>query len=109
MKLWLLKHDEAEQQRQQQYGFWQQAHAAGMSQALAANRATQRSYAAINREESEAAGVAQRQIDEQSQAAQTASEEKQLELSAPYAPYGTYAYPGYGGLHYHFHLYPYPY
>jgi hypothetical protein len=109
MELWLLKHDHAEQLQQQQYAFWQQAHAAGLSQALAANRATQQAYAAINREQSEAAGVAQQQIEEQSQAAQAAGEEKQLELNAPYGPYGTYAYPGYGGIHYHFHLYPNPY
>jgi hypothetical protein len=109
MELWLLKHDHAEQQRQQGYAFWQQAHAAGLSQALAANRATQQSYAAINQEETEAAGVAQQQVDEQLQAAQTASEDKRLELNAANGPYGTYAYPGYGGIHYHFHLYPYPY
>jgi hypothetical protein len=109
MELWLLKHDHAEQQRQQGYAFWQQAHAAGLSQALAADRATQQAYARINQEQSEAAGVAQQQIDEQSQAAQTASEDKQLELNAPSGPFGTYAYPGYGGIHYHFHLYPYPY
>jgi hypothetical protein len=106
MELWLLKFDHEEQQRQQQYSFWQQAHAAGLSRAMAANRATQQSYAEINQEQSEAAGVAQQQIEEQTQAAQTASEDKQLDLSGQYGPY---AYPGYGGVHYHFHLYPYPY
>jgi hypothetical protein len=105
MKLWLLKHDEAEQQRQQQIGFWQQAHAAGLSQALAANRATQQSYAAINQEQNEAASVAEQQINQQEQDAQNMAEDKQIGLG-PYSPYG---FGGYGGVHYHFHLYPYPY
>jgi hypothetical protein len=104
MELWLLKHDHAEQQRQQGYAFWQQAHAAGMSQALAANRATQQSYAAINQEESAAAAVEQQQVNQQQQDSQDMSIAKELQTGGPYLPYG---YGGYGGVHYHFHLYPY--
>jgi hypothetical protein len=106
MEVYLLKFDHEEQQRQQQYSFWQQAHEAGLSRAMAANQATEQAYANINRQQTEAAGVAQQQVDEQAQTAQTMAEQKQLEMSAPYAPYG---YAGYGGVHYHFHLYPYPY
>ena len=105
MELWLVKFNHEEEQRQQQYSMWQQVHAAGISQALAANRATQQAYANINREESESAIGAQQQLNEQTQVAQNRAEDKQLELNAPYP----YAYAGYGGVHYHFHLYPYPY
>jgi hypothetical protein len=104
MELWLLKHDHEEQQRQQGYAFWQQAHAAGQSQALAANRATQQSYAAINQEESSAAEGAQQQVNQQQQDSQDMSFAKQLQTNGPYLPYG---YAGYGGVHYHLHLYPY--
>jgi hypothetical protein len=107
MEVWLLKFDHEEEQRQQHYAIWQQAHAAGLSQALAANRATQQAYANINQEENQAAGVAQQQIDQQAQDAQNMAEDKQFNPAiGPYAPYG---YAGYGGVHYHFHLYPYPY
>jgi hypothetical protein len=105
LKLWLLKFEHEESQRQQQYSLWQQAHSAGLSRAIAANRATQQSYAAINREESEAATQEQGRLNEQQEFAQQESETKQLEAVGPYP----YAYPGYGGTHYHFHLYPYPY
>jgi hypothetical protein len=109
MKLWLIKFDHEEEQRQQQYAFWQQTHAAALSQARAVNQATQRAYADINREETEAANLAQQQINEQRQASQEMAEAKQLETVGPYGggAYGLYGYPG--GLHYHYHLYPYRY
>jgi hypothetical protein len=106
MEVWLLKFDHEEQQRQQQYSFWQQAHEAGLARAMAANQATEQAYANINRQQSEAAGVAQQQFDEQAAAAQNLAQNKQLQLSGPYGPYG---YGGWGGVHYHFHLYPYQY
>jgi len=104
LKLWLLKFDHEEEQRQQQYAVFQQAHSRALSQAMAADRATQQSYAAINREQSQAAGEEQQQLNEQQQAEQTEQENKQIESAGPYGPYGS---PGYGGVHYHFHLYPY--
>jgi hypothetical protein len=106
LKVWLLKFEHEESQRQQQYAAWQQAHSASLSRAVAADRATQQSYAAINREESEAAGVAQQKINEQQEFSQTLQEEKRL---GPVGPYGPGEYAGYGGVHYHFHLYPYAY
>ena len=109
MEVWLLKFNDEEEQRQQRNAFWQQAHEAGLSRAMAANQATEQAYASINRQQSEAAGEAQQQVNEQTQAAQAAAQQKQLDLSAPYAPYAPYGYAGYGGIHYHFHLYPYPY
>jgi hypothetical protein len=107
MKLWLIKFDHEEEQRQQQYAFWQQTHAAALSQARSINQATQRAYADINQEETEAAVQAQQQINEQRQAAQEMAADKQLETVGPYGggAYGLYGYPG--GLHYHYHLYPY--
>jgi hypothetical protein len=106
MKLWLIKFDHEEEQRQQQYAFWQQTHAANLAQARAINQATQRAYADINREETEAAVQAQQQINEQRQASQEMAADKQLETYG--RPYGIYGNPyGYGELHYHYHLYPY--
>jgi hypothetical protein len=103
MKLWLLKFNHEEEQRQQQHALWQQAHASALSQAQAANAATQRAYASIEQGETEAATQEQQQLNEQTQAAQDLQEAKQLEAVGPYGPYG------YGGIHYHYHLYPYPY
>jgi hypothetical protein len=105
MRLWLLKFDHEEEQRQQQQQLWQQAHAAALSRAMAANQATQQAYTAINRGENQAADVAQAQINEEREAQQNMAEAKQLEPVGPYGPLGY----GYGGLHYHYHLYPYVY
>jgi hypothetical protein len=105
MRLWLLKFDHEEEQRQQQQQLWQQAHSAALSQAMAANQATQQAYAAINRGENQAADAAQAEINEVRQAQQNMAEAKQLEPVGPYGPLGY----GYGGLHYHYHLYPYVY
>jgi hypothetical protein len=105
MKLWLLKFDHEEEARQQQHAMWEQAHSAALSRAMAADQATQKSYAAINQEETAAAGEEQQQLNEQQQAQQNLVADKQLGAAGAYGPYG--AYPGYGGIHYHFHLYPY--
>lgn len=115
LKLWLLKFDEEEQNRQAQYQQFQQANAAGLQQAMAAHKQTQQAYAAINQAESQAAQNAQGEINEQRAQAQQAQENKQLEMSTPgpyggyygggtYGPYGGYPYGG-GGIQYHYHLY----
>jgi hypothetical protein len=113
LKLWLLKFDEQEEQRQAQYQMFQQANAAHLQQAAAARKQTQQAYANINQAESQAAQNAQEQINEQRQAMQQAQENKQLEMSTPYAypllPYGAYGYGAYpyggAGIQYHYHLY----
>lgn len=105
MKLWLLKFDQEQESRQQQYHVWQQAHDTAMQRAMAADRATQQSYAAINQEENAAAGEEQAQLNEQQDIQQTLAGDKELDETGPYGPYG--GYPWYGGIHYHFHLYPY--
>ena len=108
MKLWLLKFDQEEESRQQQYAFWDQAHNAAMSRAMAADKATQNSYSAINKEENQAAAGEQQQLNTQAADVQSNEQTKQLEGSGPYGPYGPNGYgAGYGGIHYHFHLYPY--
>ncbi|MCI0334764.1 MAG: hypothetical protein L0228_16235 [Planctomycetes bacterium] len=106
MKLWLLKFDHEEQQRQQQYAFWQQSQQVLAGQALAAHRATQQAYANINREETEAAEQEQGQLNEQAAARQERSMDKQFVPFGPYGPYGYGFQPGYGGIHFHYHLYP---
>jgi hypothetical protein len=107
LQLWLLKFDHEEEQRQQQHAFWQQAHSQNLSRAMAATQAARQSYATINQEQSEAAGVAQQQINEQQEFTQSEQLNKQLESVGPY-PYG-YLNPGYGGIHFHYHLHPYAY
>jgi len=104
MKLWLMKFDQEEESRQQQHNMWEQAHSAALGRAMAADKATQKSYGAINKEETAAAGEAQQQVNEQTAVEQNAESNKQLEVNGAYGPYG---YQGYGGVHYHFHLYPY--
>jgi hypothetical protein len=112
MRVWLMKFDEEEQQRQQQYAMFQQANAAGLHQAMAAQRQTQQAYAALNQAQTAAAQNAQQQINEQRAAAQAAYENKQLNQTGPYPygygyGYGPYGYSpyGYGGIHYHYHVY----
>jgi hypothetical protein len=111
MKLWLLKFDQEEESRQQQYSFWEQAHNAALSRAMAAEQATQKSYSVINREENQAAAGDQQQLNQQAADVQSNEQTKQLEGSGPYGPFGANGYgpygAGYGGIHYHFHLYPY--
>ncbi len=109
MKPWRLKFDQEEEARQQQYAFWEQAHNAAMSRAMAADQATQKSYSAINHEENQAASGEQQQLNQQAADVQSNKQTKQIENSGPYGPYGTNGYGpyGYGGIHYHFHLYPY--
>ena len=103
LHLWLLKFDHEEEQHQQQYTFWQQAHSQNLTRAMAANQAARQSYAAINQEQSEAAGVAEQQINEQQQFTESEQLNKQMQMSGPYG-YGYY--PGYGGVHFHYHLIP---
>jgi hypothetical protein len=103
LKLWLLRFDHAEEQLQQRQALWQQAHDLSLRQALAANQATQRAYAAINQGENAAAGEEQQQLNIQAQDRENMAEAKQLESMGPYPGAG---YPGWGGIHYHYHLYP---
>jgi hypothetical protein len=115
MRIYLMKFDEEEQQRQQQYSMFQQANEAGLKQAMAAHRQTQQAYAALNQAQTASAQNAQQQITEQRETAQTDQENKRLNQSGPYpsgygyGPYGfsPYAggYGGYGGVQYHYHLY----
>jgi hypothetical protein len=108
MKLWLLKFDQEEEARQQQYTFWEQAHNAAMTRAMAADKATQNSYSQINKEENQAAAGEQQQLNTQAADVQSNEQSKQIDNSGPYGAYGPYGYgAGYGGIHYHFHLYPY--
>ncbi len=102
MRIWLMKFDEEEQQRQQQYAMFQQQNASGLQQAMAAHKQTQQAYSALNQAQTEAAQGAQQQIDEQRAAAQTEQENRQLDQSNPYpyggGPYGGALGYGYGRL-----------
>lgn len=103
MKLWLMKFDEEEDQKKQQNAFWKQAQSTALGQAKSADRATQKSYGAIEKEETGAANQEQGQINEEQANEQQNADNKQL---GPYTPYGQGMYPGDGGIHYHFHIYP---
>jgi hypothetical protein len=109
MELWLLKFNEQEEQRQQQQAFWQQGHALQIQQARAVNAQVQQNYANINKEQTEAAELAEGQIQEQRENAQINAQNRMSEMGGyPYGPnfgpYGGYGY-GYGGIHYHYHVY----
>jgi hypothetical protein len=115
MRLYLMKFDQEEQQRQQQNTMFQQHNDYLMQRAMAAHKQTQQGYAAMNQAESSAAQNAQQQFTEQREQAQQNQENKQLDQTPYYGgPYGGYFYganPGYGpwnnggGVHYHYHLY----
>lgn len=112
LKLWLLKFDEQEEQRQQQYQMFQQANTAGLQQAMAAHKQTQQAYSALNQASTAAAQGEQADINAQRANAQSNAENKQIDQQTPYGyyggPYGG-AFGGYGpyggGVQYHYHLY----
>ncbi len=117
MKLWLLKFEQEDEQRQQQYQAFQKAHHAALTHALAMQHAIQQSYADINRGETEAAQVEEGQLNQQRQQAAQLEESKMQELDTPgledsdlggaYLGYGAYpGYGGWGGVHYHIHVHP---
>src|SRR3990172_2308309 len=95
MQLWLMKFDEEEQAKQQQQALWKQAHSAALSQAMAANRATQQSYTAIEQEETQSAGEEQQQLNIQQADEQEMAADKQL------GPVSTSGYDPGDGVHYH--------
>lgn len=108
MRLWLVRFDHEEEQRQQQYAFWQQGNALALQHAQQVNQQTQQAYNAINQAQSESAELSQQRIDEQRAMSQEAGLDKQMAPyygGYPYNPYGLF--PGYGGYHIHYHMYPY--
>jgi hypothetical protein len=111
MKLWLMKFEEEEEQRQSQYAFWQQSQQALAQRGMAVNRATQQAYDNINKAETAAAEQQQGQLNEQAAMRQDRAFENQFMPYGPnpYSPYGYGLNPGYGGIHYHYHVYPYRY
>lgn len=62
MKLWLLKFQQEEEMIDQQQAAFEQARQAAVNQAISVNRATQRAYGDINREETAAAEGAEQSI-----------------------------------------------
>ena len=113
MRIYLMKFDEEEQQRQQQYAMFQQANQAGLKQAMAAHQQTQQAYQALNQASTAAAQNAESEITEQRETAQSNQETKRVDQSNMYpsgygygyGPYGFSPYGGYGGVQYHYHLY----
>lgn len=105
MRLWLMKFDEQEQQRQQQWAAFQQYNSAGLQQAAHYRQQTQQAYAAINQEETAAAQNAQQQLNEQQETEQNMQENRMLYNSGPYEYPYNYGPWGNGGIHYHYHLY----
>jgi len=112
MKLWLLKFEHEEQQRNQQQQAWQQMHQASLNQALAMQAQQRQALEDVNRGETAAAEQAQGQLEEREREASARASEKLDELNSPpvygagypyWGPYGGYG--GYYGHHYHYHLY----
>lgn len=116
MKLWLLKFEHEEQQRQQQYQAFLQSQHVAVTHAMAMHQATQQALANISQGETAAAQESQRQLDVQQQRAAQMQQEKMAELNAPdiggpgygVGYTGLYPYGGWGGTHYHVHIYPEP-
>jgi cell wall assembly regulator SMI1 len=109
MRIYLMKFDEQEQIRQQQYAMFQQQNTQGLQQAAAMHKQTQQGYAAMNQAESAAATQEESNIVEQRESEQNAQQDQQFGGSLYGYPYG---YGGNGGpygnggaieYHYHFH------
>jgi hypothetical protein len=94
MRLYLMKFDEQEQMRQQQYAMFQQANSAGLKEAVAVHRQTQQGYAAMNQAETGAATHEGGELTEQRESEQNAQQTQMFDSN----PYGNpYGYGGYGG------------
>ena len=115
MRLYLMKFDEQEQMRQQQYAMFQQANSAGLKEAVAIHRQTQQGYAAMNQAETAAATQEEGSITEQRESEQNAQQDRMSDMNSYGNPYmnggygGGYGYGapyGFGGgiqNHYHFY------
>jgi hypothetical protein len=115
MRIYLMKFDEQEQTRQQQYAMFQQANSAGLKEAAAIHRQTQQGYAAMNQAETAAATQEEGSITEQRESEQNAQQDRMSDMNSYGNPYmnggygGGYGYGapyGYGGgiqNHYHFY------
>lgn len=103
-----MAHAQAAMPSAQAQQMWEMQHRAGLAQAMAADRATQQAYGAIESEETQAAGEEQSQLNAQEAASRQMQMNKQAELNNPYPIYGYgggYGGPwGYGGGNYHFHF-----
>jgi hypothetical protein len=105
MRLYLMKFDEQEQMRQQQYAMFQQQNSAGLREAAAMHKQTQQGYAAMNQAESAAANQEEGAVTEQRESEQNAQQDKMFD-SSPYGyPYnGGYGGPYGGAIQYHYHF-----
>jgi cell wall assembly regulator SMI1 len=110
MRIYLMKFDEQEQVRQQQYAMFQQQNSMGLQAAAAMHKQTQQGYAAINQAETSAATQEESNINEQRESEQNAQQDAMFGgnlYGYPYGYNGGYGGPyGYGGAieyHYHFH------
>jgi hypothetical protein len=101
MKLWLMKFDEEEQEKQQQTAFWKHVQGMAVSHAKSVNAATDKSLAAVETEETAAANQEQGRLNYEQQLEDTEGADKQLEAGDAYNPAQGY-YPG-DGIHFHFH------
>jgi hypothetical protein len=105
MKLWLLRFDHEEDQRQQRYAQWQQSQQFVAQQAATANRDAQKSLQEFDTEQEKAASNEQSELN-----TEAAERTQRSELNSPVGPYGPNNLgfePGYGGFHVHYHVYPY--
>ena len=106
--------------RQQQADF-NRTRRAGLTEASSVDKATQQAYGNINRDENEAAQVAEQSYNTQQAQAAQRGDEKQDELNADgageglggyYDPFGGYGWGpfvpggGYGATHIHVHVHP---
>jgi hypothetical protein len=108
MRIYLMKFDEQEQIRQQQYAMFQQQNSAGLREAAALHKQTQQGYAAINQAETAAATQEESNINEQRESEQNAQQDQQFGGSLygyPYGYGGGYGGPFGGVIQNHYHFY----
>lgn len=102
MKLWLMKFEEEEDEKQQQTAFWKHVQGMAVSHAKSVNAATNKSLAAVETEETAAANQEQGRLNYEQNLEDTEGADKALdEANDAYNP-GRGYYPG-DGVHFHFY------
>lgn len=102
MKLWLMKFEEEENEKQQQTAFWKHVQGMAVSHAKSVNAATDKSLAAVTSEETQSANQEEKEVQYEQNLEDTESEDKQIENAGDAYNPGRGYYPG-DGVHFHFY------
>jgi hypothetical protein len=102
MKLWLMKFEEEEAEKQQQTAFWKHVQGMAVSHAKSVNKQTDKSLAAVTSEETQSANQEEKEVQYEQNLEDTESEDKQIENAGDAYNPGEGYYPG-DGVHFHFY------